>query len=110
MVSTYQSKRVTPGFAAIGIGIVIAVIVVAGALGYVFYQKSTKQTADATSTKNTAATAQPGTMSSIDQLTTQDAATESGVDSSADTAATTDATSADDAINNLGSAYDENSF
>lgn len=109
MASPSQSKGVSTGFGAIGIVIAAAVVLIIGALGYVFYQRMNQQPATTTAA-NTAVTAQPGTADSIDQLTQQDAATEANVDSSADTEATQDSTSADSTVNTVGSAYDENSF
>lgn len=106
-------KETMHGFAHLEIVLVGVVIVIIGAIGYMFYHNVIANKSDANtvnSAMQTPAAAPAGTTASIDQLTQQAAAAEAGVDSSADAQSEQNATSADSAVSNVGGAYDENNL
>ncbi len=106
-VRTYKNK--TDGFALVEVVLlVVAVTAIAGVGVYVLHHR---HGAKATLSNN-AQTVAPaaGTTASVDQLTQQDANTETGVDNAADASTQQNATSANAAISNVGGAYNEASY
>jgi hypothetical protein len=103
-----------------GFGIVEAllILVVVGAIAgigvYVIRQKNRTDTllskTNTTGAVSTAVTPSAGTTASIDQLTEQETQTEVGADHAADVQVGLDATSANSAATNVGSAYNEANF
>lgn len=106
------TQEKTRGFAHLEILLIGGIVVIIGAVGYLFYQNIiANKSADnsVTSVANTSPSPAPaGTTANIDQITQQDAAAEAGVDSGTDTESEQNATSANSAVSNIGSAYDEN--
>ena len=106
-------KLETAGFSAIeGLLITIAIAAIVGVGGYVLHQKkiangNLSSTSNGSATTQTTAQPVTGTTANLDQLTQQDGQTEAGVDSSADGQTSQNATSSNDAINNVGGSYDE---
>ena len=98
------------GFSAVEALLLLVIVgAIAGIGVYVVRQKdnanNTLSSGSVTQNK-----APAGTTGSIDQLTQQDAQTESGVDNSADATVQQNASSANGTVNNVGGAYNEASF
>lgn len=105
---TYKDKQA--GFAVVeAVLLVVLVAAIAGIGVYVVHQKHADDKT-LTSTATTAGNAPTGTTASVDQLTQQDANTESSVDNSADTSYQQTATTPNASLSNLGGAYNEASY
>lgn len=98
------------GFSAVEIVLVLVIVAAVVGVGYyVWHQGQSNQLSNNSSTPATTK-APAGTSASIDQITTQDAQTETAVDNGADKQTGQNATSADTALNNVGGAYNETSL
>jgi hypothetical protein len=110
-----RSRIDQKGFGVIEVLLLVVVIgAVAGIGVYVVSQKhhtsALLSKTNATSAVSTAAAPSAGTSASIDQLTEQETQTEVVADHSGDSQTTQDATSANTAASNVGSAYNEANF
>jgi len=103
-------KNGQAGFA--GLEAVLLVVIVAAIVGVGAYVLHQRHVADKTLSVGTGAAgnAPQGTTTSIDQITEQDAKTESSVDNSADASFQQDATGPNAAVNSLGGAYNEANY
>jgi len=95
------------GFSVIEGLLIVAVVAVIGASGYLLYQSHHKPTKTVTATKVTPAV---GTTESIDSLTAQDASSEAAIDAKHSAAETSAAQSANTAAANIGGGYNESSL
>lgn len=106
-MSTLIRRETNAGMAIVEA--VVALVVVAGLIGmgvYVLHRRIA--VTDPTASTMSAPTG--GTTESIDQLTANDAATEQQADKNADSHMQQDATSANNAISNVGGTYDESTL
>jgi hypothetical protein len=105
-------KANSSGFAAVeGLLVVVMIAAIVGIGAYVVHQKnSTDKTLSSTSNSTPEAKPAAGTANSIDQITQQDAQTETGIDNTADSGIQQDSTAANAATNSVGGAYNENNL
>jgi len=104
-----KSKPSPGGFAVIEGLLVIVIIGIVGATGYwVLTQRTTPDSGSATTTNS--ASAKPGTISAIDQLTDQDSQSEASISNQYDAAEQSSAQSSNAAAANVGGAYNETNF
>ena len=99
------------GFSAVETVLVVVILAAIVGVGYYVWhqgQSSTTLSDNGNSSKTTKAPA--GTSASIDQLTTQDAQTETAADNAADGQTSQNATSANTALTNVGGAYNESNL
>jgi cytoskeletal protein RodZ len=99
------------GFAMLELVVlVILVLALAGVGLYIAHKRHATTPMAATSNGQTTAAAKPGTTSSVDQITTQAAASEQNSVDSYDTEYQQAATSDNSAMSNLGGAYNESTL
>jgi uncharacterized protein (UPF0333 family) len=98
------------GFTIIeGLLILVLVVLIVGVGAYVIHKKGKKTTA-AASVSATNQAASPGSTSSIEQITQQDAQSESNIDGAADSQIQSNLNSSNGSTSNVGGAYNENNL
>jgi predicted metalloprotease len=98
------------GFAVVeAVLLVVLVAAIVGVGAFVVHQKHTADTTLA-STNTSAGNAPTGTTANIDQLTEQDADTESSVDNTADNSYQQAAVGPNASLSNVGGAYNESNY
>jgi hypothetical protein len=107
-----NTKSKTEGFAALeGLLLLVIAVAIVGVGAFVIHQKhSAEKTLSSSVTTSGQATAPTGTTANIDQLTQQDAQTETSADNTADAGFQQAATGANGAVNNVGGAYNEANY
>lgn len=104
------SNRGQAGFTVVEA--VLLLVLVAGVTGVGVYVAHQKHSANKTLTSSTASvgSAPAGTTANVDQLTQQDANTESGVDNLADASYQQSVTGPNSSLSGMGGAYNEASY
>lgn len=94
------------GFALGVVATVVAIVVIIGGLGYVYYTRTHQKSTTAATSVN----AQPGTTGHVAQDITEETESESAAETSADSGAQQAAASVSSGASNVGGAYNENNL